>query len=73
MEFIFFIGGVIIGTIFTMIFKKYNKTFGIIDVDHSNGLCKIHITSEELSNYKTKKAIFTINHGAIISREEQTL
>ena len=73
MEFIFLVGGVLAGSILTNLLGRRNKICGIIDVDRHNNLCKIHITSDELSNIKNKKVIFTINHDAIISREEQTL
>ena len=73
MEFIFFAGGVIVGTVVTTIFKNSKRTCGIIEVDHSNNLCKVHITSAELSDRKTKKAIFKIDHEANISQEEQGL
>ena len=73
MEFIFLAGGVVIGSIITAIIKDRNKICGVIDVDHHTEQCKVRITSDDLSNRKTKKAVFKINHDAKISREEQIL
>lgn len=77
MEIIFLIGGIlsgfISGILWQIISDNRYKTYGIIDIDHNTAQCKIHITSEELANRKTKKAIFTINHDAIISRSKQRL
>ena len=73
MEFIFLAGGVVIGSVITAIIKDRNKICGVIDVDHNNVMCKIRITSDELSNRRTKRAVFKINHDAKISREEQIL
>ena len=73
MDLIFITGGVLVGVIVGRLIEKRSKTHGVIDVDHSTGMCKVRITSEELSNHKTKKAIFIVNHDAEISREEQIL
>ena len=73
MEFLFFVGGVITGSIITLFFKNSGKTYGVIKVDHENELCSVHVTSEELLNHKNKKAIFIIDHSSHLSREEQTL
>ena len=73
MEFIFLIGGVLVGAVFTFIFTDMNKTHGVIQVDHNINACKILLTSDELSNLKSKKAIFKIDHKADLSREEQIL
>ena len=73
MEFIFFIGGVILGIISTVIYKKREIIHGIIHVDHRTDQCMFSITSKDLTNRNKKIAVFVINHDAIISREEQTL
>ena len=74
MDYIFVaIGGAIIGIMSVLLLALKNKTHGIIEVDHNTEQCKIRITSAELSNRKTKKVIFTVNHDARISRENQTL
>lgn len=73
MEILIFLGGVILGFIFSKFSKRQEKTYGFIDVDHETGLCRVRITSGELSNHKTRKAMFRINHDANISREDQGL
>ena len=74
MEFLFLIGGMIIGIVFTLLVtKRESKIYGIVDIDHNSGLCRFHITSSELSDRRNTKAIFRINHNAAISREEQSL
>lgn len=73
MEFIFFIGGAIVGTICTLIFNDSHKTCGLIKIDHNDNTCQVVLTSDELANRKIKKVIFTIDHEADLSREEQVL
>ncbi len=73
MEFIFLAGGVIGGFILSKLIRRHSKICGVIDVDHRTEMCKVRITSADLSNRKSKTAVFKINHDAIISREEQTL
>lgn len=73
MEFIFFAGGVVVGIAIIIFISRHNKICGFIDIDHNNELCQVHTTSEDLTNRKTKKAVFIINHDAKISREEQVL
>lgn len=67
------LGGVLLGVFAEKIYENHMKTHGVIEVDHDTEQCKIHITSDELSNRKTKKVIFIVNHDAKISREEQIL
>lgn len=73
MEFIFLAGGVIGGFVLAKITGRHSKIYGVIDVDHQNELCKVHITSAELSDRRSKKAVFKINHDVVLSREEQIL
>lgn len=73
MEFIFFIGGIILGVIFTLIYKSRERIHGIVHVDHNTDQCIFSITSNRLSNRNKKIAVFMINHDAKISREEQGL
>lgn len=69
--------GVIAGISLTVIFmyfkNKHSKIAGLIEVDIQSNLCKFHITSTELSDLKTKKAMFNVVHGVDLSREEQIL
>lgn len=73
MEIIIFMGGALLGSIFTTLFKDRSETYGIIEIDHTYEECKVHLTSRELLNRKKKKAIFEIDHDAKFSREEQSL
>lgn len=67
------LGGAIIGILFITFLALHGKTHGVIDVDHNTEQCRFRITSAELSDRRTKKAIFKVNHDAKISREEQIL
>lgn len=73
MEFIFFLGGIVLGVIFTLIFKSRERIHGIVHVDHDTEQCTFSITSDQLSKRDKKIAVFYINHNAKISREEQSL
>lgn len=73
MEIMIFIGGVLVGFIFTVLIRDNTKTYGIMLVDHKNELCKVHITSEDLLKSRVKKVILKIDHNADLSREEQGL
>ena len=73
MEFIFFIGGVLLGIIGTMIFKSRERIHGVVNIDHETEQCIFSLTSNQLSDRKNKIAVFYINHDANISREEQGL
>jgi uncharacterized membrane-anchored protein YhcB (DUF1043 family) len=69
--------GIIIGIFISIIFihfkNKYSKVAGLIEVDIQSNLCKFQITSTELSDLKTKKAMFKVVHDVDLSREEQIL
>lgn len=71
--FLYFIGGIIVGILIMTIINIRKTIYGIIDVDTKTGMCRVHISSSELSNPKCKKVMFKINHDADISREEQSL
>lgn len=71
MEFIFLIVGFTIGLIVSSVFGRGKNVYGSIDVDPTNGLCRVRATSDEIANPKKKRAIFIINHNAEISRDEQ--
>ena len=78
MQLLYIFIGLLIGIIISVLYFKFNiKTVGYIDVDIQSNLCKVHISTDDLSNNKTKKAIFRVNHEVkvvdIYSREEQTL
>ena len=73
MEILIFLGGVVLGIIFTLVYKSRERVHGVIHIDHRTEQCVFSITSEELSNRGKKIAVFVINHDADISREEQSL
>ena len=73
MEFIFFIGGVLLGIICTLVYKSRERIHGIVHVDHNTEQCVFSLTSDQLSKRDKKIAVFMINHNADISREEQGL
>lgn len=71
---LFFLLGVIAGTVTLKLFSRKDKIYGTIDVEESSGLCRFRISNDQgLTNPKTKQAIFVVNHNATISRDEQPL
>lgn len=64
--FIWWLLGIITGISLTVIFyifkDKNQKISGVIEVDIQSNLCKFHLTTTELSNLKTKKAMFKVVH-----------
>lgn len=73
MEILIFIGGVISGIVFTLIYKSKERIHGIVHIDHETEQCIFSLTSTQLSDRKKKIAVFLINHDAEISRDEQSL
>ena len=73
MEFLFFIGGMILGIIFTIVYKQYDKIYGILQVDHIHEQCRVVVSNDELLDRKNKKVSLKIDHNANFSREEQGL
>ena len=62
MEYIFLILGIIVGLTLSFIFKFREKTYGYIEIDHNNGLCRFKVTNGELADKKVKKVLFVVNH-----------
>ena len=73
MSFIFLAIGFALGCIVTLLINSRCKIYGVIEVDHNTEQCRFRITSDELSDRRSKKAVFVINHDVEISREEQGL
>lgn len=73
MEILLIIIGIIIGIVFEKIKTNMITEIGTIDIDHSNGLCKLNVTSDQLSDLTIERVVFNVNHNASISREEQSL
>ena len=73
MNILFFILGLLIGIVLTIICSHSKIKHGTIDVDEKTGLCRVRIESNYLSNQKIKKAVFKVNHKVTIpiSRDEQ--
>lgn len=69
MEFIFLIGGVILGIIITLIYRSRERIHGIVHIDHDTNQCTFEITSDQLTKRGNKIAVFYIDHNAQISRE----
>lgn len=70
---IIFIFGIIIGIAVGKGIDSISKIYGIIEIDEQTQMCKVKITSSELGNLKTKKAMFKIIHGSRISRDDHLL
>lgn len=62
-EYLYFLIGIIIGIIFMVLKNKIKQTQGIIQVDEKKNLCRILVTSADLSNFKCKKVLFKVEHN----------
>lgn len=69
MEFIFLLGGVILGVIMTLIYRSRERIHGVIHIDHDTEQCTFEITSDQLTKRGNKIAVFYIDHNAQISRK----
>ena len=69
MEFIFLIGGIVIGVIITLIYRSRERIHGIVHIDHDTNQCTFEITSDQLTKRGNKIAVFYIDHNAQISRK----
>ncbi len=71
MEFLFLVFGLFLGAIISKIFtKKKKKIYGHIDVDEKTGLCRVHISSDQLGDHRTKYAIFEVYHNATLNLDD---
>lgn len=66
MEFIFWLGGLIMGILIEKIIRAKERIHGVIHIDHDTKQCSFRITSNELSNRKTKMVTFYVNHDAFV-------
>ena len=71
--FLFFAIGLIIGMIIMIVIYKHQTTYGEIKIDHYSELIGIFADKDELKILYKKRAIFTIDHNAVISRDEHIL
>ena len=67
--FLIFIFGLIIGILLSIIYYKRKTISGIVNIDHTNGLCKFQVANDLLQNKTKKSVIFIINHDAKIREE----
>lgn len=58
-----FLVGVLVGFVISLFYNILSKTYGTIYVDHEKNICNVHITSEDLVNRKTTKAVFKVYHS----------
>ena len=72
-----FLLGVLLGCIAMWFYKDIMnnkvKIHGIIMVDDKTKLSKFIVNSTDIAEKGTKQAIFKVEHGVDLSREEQTL
>ena len=73
MGLLYFTGGLVVGIIVMLLLQRNEKIHGIIEVDHADETCKIHVTSNELADRKVKVVTFYVDHNADFSRDKQTL
>lgn len=69
MIYLFFLGGVIFGSIITNIIINKRKTYGVIRIDHIHGTCQVLLNSEEISNKKKNKVVLDVIHNADLSHK----
>lgn len=69
MDYISYVIGVICGIIIMFIINRKKKIYGIIDVDKKTGLCRIHISSNDLGDSTVKHVLFVVNHDAELKSE----
>lgn len=66
---IFFVLGFIIGQILIKISVGKERVTGVVQIDHSSGLCRFRVEDETLSDLKCKKVVFRVDHNAIINED----
>ena len=69
MIYLVFLGGVILGSIITIITQLMRKTHGKIIVDHEKETCHVFLNSEEISKSKTNRVILEVVHNSKTSQE----
>lgn len=67
---VMYIIGFILGYIYA---RKRTECHGVIEVDHTTGLCKVRVKHDSLADRKVKKATFVVDHDASISQDNQGL
>lgn len=69
MIYLVFLGGVILGSIITIITQLMRKTHGKMIVDHEKETCHVFLNSEEISKSKTNRVILEVVHNSKTSQE----
>lgn len=71
MELFYLFMGIFTGIILCKIISILGSSSatGTISVDHESGLCRFFISSNDLSKKNCKKAVFIVDHNAIIRDE----
>ena len=69
MIYLVFLGGVILGSIITIITQLMRKTHGKMIVDHEKETCHVFLNSEEISKSRTNRVILEVVHNSKTSQE----
>ena len=69
MIYLVFLGGVILGSIITIITQLMRKTHGKMIVDHEKETCHVFLNSEEISKSKTNRVLLEVVHNSKTSQE----
>ena len=69
MIYLVFLGGVILGSIITIITQLMRKTHGKMIVDHEKETCHVFLNSEEISKSKTNRVVLEVVHNSKTSQE----
>lgn len=62
MELLFFLGGVIFGTLVSSLVHTSKVSYGTITIDEEKEVCNIAMNTEELVNHKTKQVMLKVVH-----------
>ena len=67
--FVLFLIGFIFGYLLHYWIELRTTIHGILNIDHTNGLCKFQVDNKLLLNEKNKTCLFIVNHKAVINEE----
>lgn len=62
MELLFFLGGVIFGTLVSSLIHTSKVSYGTITIDEEKEVYNIAMNTEELVNHKTKQVMLKVVH-----------
>ena len=69
MLYLFFTGGVILGSIITRVIVSRREIHGEILLDPKDDTCQVLMNTEKLIRPSTKRVIFTVDHHADLSQK----